>query len=106
LLYSQYFPPETNAPANRWGYFVNYLKSKGHEITVLTSYPNHPQRKIFEGYKNKWKTVENKEGVKIVRSWTYISPSLKFFPRLLNYLSFSFSSFTTGAASSTIPENI
>ena len=93
LLYTQYFPPETNAPANRWGYFVNYLKEKGHEITVLTSYPNHPQRKIFEGYKNRWKTIENKENVKIIRTWTYISPSLKFFPRLLNYLSFSFSSY-------------
>ncbi len=93
LLYTQYFYPETNAPANRWNFFTRYLKERGHEITVLTSYPNHPLRKIFKGYKNKWRTVEEKDGIKIIRSWTYISPSTKFIPRLLNYLSFSFSSY-------------
>jgi len=93
LLYTQYFSPETNAPANRWDYFTNYLKNKGHEITVLTSYPNHPQRKIFQGYKNRFRTIENKDGIKIIRCYTYISPSVKFIPRLLNYLSFSFSSY-------------
>lgn len=93
LLYTQYFPPETNAPANRWDYFTNYLKERGHKITVLTSYPNHPLRKIFEGYKNKWKTVEKKDGIKIIRCWTYISRSTRFLPRLINYFSFSFSSY-------------
>lgn len=93
LLYTQYFSPETNAPANRWDYFTNYLKEKGHEITVLTSYPNHPLRKIFPGYKNRWRTIEDKNGIKIIRCWTYISPSTKFLPRLFNYLSFSLSSY-------------
>ena len=93
LLYTQYFPPETNAPANRWGYFCEYLAKNGHEITVLTSFPNHPLRKIFPGYKNKWCSQEEKNGVKIFRTWTYISSSLSFLPRLINYLSFAFSSY-------------
>ncbi len=93
LLYTQYFPPETNAPANRWGYFVRYLAQHGHQVTVLTSFPHHPQGKIFPGYKNRWRKIENHEGVKIIRSWTYISSSRKFIPRLLNYLSFAFSSY-------------
>ena len=93
LLYTQYFPPETNAPANRWGYFCEYLANKGHEITVLTSFPNHPLRKIFPGYKNSWRFQEEKNGVKIFRTWTYIPSSTQFLPRLINYLSFAFSSY-------------
>jgi len=93
LLYTQYFPPETNAPANRWGYFCEYLANKGHELFVLTSFPNHPLRKLFPGYKNSWCFQEEKNGVKIIRTWTYIPFSTKFLPRLINYLSFAFSSY-------------
>jgi len=93
LLYTQYFPPETNAPANRWDYFAKYLKEKGHEITVLTSYPNHPLGKIFDGYKNRWCSKESQDDLEIIRNWTYISSSRKFIPRFLNYSSFAFSSF-------------
>lgn len=93
LLYSQYFYPETNAPANRWTYFTEYLSKKGHQITVLTSFPNHPLGEIFKGYKNHWGFIEKKEKIEIIRSWTYISKSKKFFSRLLNYFSFAFSSY-------------
>lgn len=93
LLYTQYFPPETNAPANRWEYFCHYLVNQGHEVFVLTSFPNHPLRKIFPGYKNKWFFQEEKNGVKIFRTWTFIPASTKFIPRLINYLSFAFSSY-------------
>ena len=78
LVYTQYFPPETNAPANRWGYFAKYLANKNHKITVLTSFPNHPLGRILDGYKNKWRFDEEKDGMKIIRTWTYISVSRKF----------------------------
>jgi len=42
LLYTQYFPPENNAQANRWEYFCHYLVNHGHEVTVLTSFPSYP----------------------------------------------------------------
>ncbi len=96
LLCTQYFLPETNAPAARWGYFVKYLANQGHEITVLTSFPNHPLGTIFPGYKNQWRLEENMEGMKIIRTWTFISASKKFLPRFLNYFSFIFSSFFVG----------
>lgn len=92
LIYTQYFPPETNAPANRWGYFAEYLVNQNHKITVLTSFPNHPLGKILNGYKNRWR-FEEKDSMKIIRTWTYISISRKFISRLFNYLSFAFSSY-------------
>jgi len=93
LLYTQYFPPESNAPANRWAGFVKCLRDRGHKITVLTSFPNHPLGQIFDGYKNQWRLVEQNKGVKIIRSWTYVSSAKGFLPRIMNYLSFAFSSF-------------
>lgn len=93
LLYTQYFPPETNAPANRWGYFATFLRQKGHQIEVLTSFPNHPLGKLFPGYRNRWCFQEDWNGIRIWRSWTFISPSQSFFKRSLNYLSFIFSSY-------------
>jgi len=98
LIYTQYFLPETNAPANRWGYFAHYLAQQGHQVTVLTSFPNHPQGKIFPSYKNQGKKVEKKDGITIIRSWTYITSSRKFLPRLLNYLSFAYSSYRNSRA--------
>jgi len=93
LVYTQYFPPETNAPANRWGYFAKYLAKQGHKITVLTSFPNHPLGKVLNGYKNQWRFDEEKDNMKIIRTWTYISSSRKFISRLFNYFSFAFSSY-------------
>ena len=93
LLYTQYFPPETNAPANRWEYFCNYLTNKGHEVVVLTSFPNHPLRKLFPGYKQHWCNIEHKNNLTILRTWTFISSSIRFIPRLLNYLSFAITSY-------------
>ena len=93
LVYTQYFPPETNAPANRWGYFAKYLTNQNHKITVLTSFPNHPLGRILNGYKNQWRFDEEKDSMKIIRTWTYISVSRKFISRLFNYFSFAFSSY-------------
>ena len=92
LIYTQYFPPETNAPANRWGYFAKYLANQNHKITVLTSFPNHPLGRILNGYKNQWYFKEEKDNMGIIRTWTYISVSRKFISRLFNYFSFAFSS--------------
>ena len=92
LVYTQYFPPETNAPANRWGYFAKYLANQNHKITVLTSFPNHPLGRILNGYKNQWHFKEEKDNMGIIRTWTYISVSRKFISRLFNYFSFAFSS--------------
>jgi len=93
LIYTQYFPPETNAPANRWGYFAEYLANKNNKITVLTSFPNHPLGRILTGYKNRWHFDEEKDNMGIIRTWTYISVSRKFISRLFNYFSFAFSSY-------------
>lgn len=46
LVVSQYFYPETF----RVNTFCSELVKRGHEVTVLTGYPQYPQGKIYDGY--------------------------------------------------------
>ena len=63
LIISQYFWPE-NFRINE---LSEELKKAGHNITVLTGYPNYPKGEIFEDFlKNKDKFNKYK-GIKIIR---------------------------------------
>ena len=42
LYVSQYFPPEMGAPAARVSELARHWVKAGHEVTVLTGFPNHP----------------------------------------------------------------
>ncbi|MEK9132214.1 MAG: hypothetical protein AAB606_00690 [Patescibacteria group bacterium] len=54
LFISQYYPPETGAASNRIGYFAQFLAKKDHTVSVLTTTPNYPEGKVYDGYKNKF----------------------------------------------------
>ena len=51
LYVSQYFPPEVNAPAQRVSDFAKAWTDAGHEVVVLTGFPNHPTGKVYDGYR-------------------------------------------------------
>lgn len=97
-ILTQYFPPEVGAPQNRLFELALRLKKSGADVTVLTAMPNYPHMKVQEGYRGKWKMVEEIEGIKIIRSWIFVPQSKSIVPRLLNYFSFVFSSFWVGTA--------
>ena len=63
LIVSQYFYPENF----RINDLAKELKSRGHEIAVLTGLPNYPGGNYFEGYSNKKNCDEEWEGIKIYR---------------------------------------
>ncbi len=93
LIYSQYFHPETNAPANRLNDMARYL-SEGNTVSVLTGFPNHPLGKMMGDYKMKWLMKEKIQGIDVYRSFLIIpkKTNSKIY-RYLNYFSFAFSSF-------------
>ncbi|NVJ64190.1 MAG: glycosyltransferase family 4 protein [Flavobacteriaceae bacterium] len=96
LFITDNFPPEVNAPANRgYDHAVEWVKM-GYKITVITCHPNFPKGQIFDGYKNSLFSVEHKNGIRIIRVWSYISANEGFFKRSLDYFSFSVSSFIAG----------
>ncbi len=40
--FSQYFPPEVGATQSRMQSFAEYLAERGHHVTVIAEFPNHP----------------------------------------------------------------
>jgi glycosyltransferase involved in cell wall biosynthesis len=99
LYVSQYFPPEMGAPAARVSELSRHWVSAGHDVTVLTGFPNHPTGKLAPGYRGKfWRLLikENLEGINIVRTWLAPLPNRKAFGRMLNYSSFCLSAAFAG----------
>ena len=93
LFISDNFYPESNAPAKRtYEHAIEWLKLS-HNVTVITGNPNFPKGKIFEGYKNKLFQTEYKDDITIKRVWTFIASNKGFLLRIIDYMSFMFTSF-------------
>ena len=57
-------------------------------MTVVTCAPNHPRGKVYEGYKNRLYFVEQIEGIRVVRLWTYVTANEGLLKRTVNYISY------------------
>lgn len=88
IFLSHYFPPEVNAPASRTYEHCKQWAADGHEVTVLTCAPNHPRGTVYVGYRNRLFQREERDGIKIVRLWTYVTANEGILKRTLNYVSF------------------
>jgi len=98
LFLTQYFPPETGAAQNRLSDLASRLAEAEHSVTVLTALPSYPTGRIFDGYRGRLWMNENRNGVKVVRTWVYTTSQKGFVPRMLNYLCFSIVAFLAGLA--------
>jgi colanic acid biosynthesis glycosyl transferase WcaI len=99
LYVSQYFPPEMGAPAGRAAELSRLWAEDGHEVTVLTGFPNHPTGIVPPEYRRKFRRLvahETYHDVSVVRTWLFPFPNRKTYERILNYSSFCVSSATTG----------
>jgi colanic acid biosynthesis glycosyl transferase WcaI len=99
LYVSQYFPPEMGAPAARAAELSRHWAAAGHEVTVLTGFPNHPTGIVPPEYRRKFRRLvvrEKTNGVNVVRTWLLPFPNRKTYERMLNYSSFCISAATTG----------
>ena len=96
LFLTDNFPPEVNAPATRTYEHAREWVDKGYEVTVITCAPNFPYGKVYEGYKNKLFSREEKDGIKVIRIWTYITANEGFLKRILDYISFAVMAFFAG----------
>ena len=98
LYISHYFPPEVNAPALRVSEMANRWAENGADVTVLTGFPNHPTGIIPDEYKGMKRHVTKFKKLKVIRTWLYAAPNKGFLKRILNYLSFMFSSVVLGTS--------
>ncbi len=99
LYVSQYFPPEMGAPAARAAELSRHWARMGHDVTVLTGFPNHPTGVVPEDWRSRFhqlRYAEKIDGVRIVRTWLWPLPNRKAHERIRNYASFCVSAAVRG----------
>jgi colanic acid biosynthesis glycosyl transferase WcaI len=65
-----------------------YLASRGHEVTVCTTFPYYPQWSVADEYRNKIWSREIQSGVKVLRSWAWVPNRPNSITRILFEASF------------------
>ena len=93
LFFADNFPPEVNAAASRVHERAALWVKDGHDVTVITSVPNFPQGAVHAGYRNRLRQVQNIDGIRVVRVWTFIAANEGIVRRLVDFLSYMVTSF-------------
>jgi len=73
----------------------------GHDVTVLTGFPNHPTGVVPEEWRARLRRLHHTEivdGVRVVRTWLWPLPNRKAHERILNYTTFCVSAALSGLA--------
>lgn len=89
LILSQWYPPE---PGLLMQELAQSLQGLGHDVTVLTGFPNYPSGRVYPGYRVRPWMKETIEGVPVVRVALYPEHSKSAVKRVVNFLSFAISS--------------
>jgi hypothetical protein len=85
------------APSARTYEHARHWASLGHEVTVVTGFPNHPTGVIRPEYRGYFIKREQTDGIDVLRTWVYVAANKGFTKRVLNFLSFFLSSFILAA---------
>ena len=83
-----YFVPEPAAPAARVHEFSRAWSRAGHQVRVITAFPNHPSGQIPEHYRGRLWATECLDGITVLRCWLYAVPNEGVARRALDHLSF------------------
>jgi len=95
LMLSQWFDPE---PAFKGLVFAKALRERGHEVEILTGFPNYPGGKVYPGYRIRFIQREDMEGIPVIRVPLYPSHDTSAIRRVANYATFALSAATIGTA--------
>ena len=87
-LICQYYLPEIGAPQARLSEMAKKWVKQGHDVTVLTGFPNHPNGVIPAEYRGKIFMEEDINGVRVWRHWLYATPNEGLFKKTVAHLSF------------------
>jgi colanic acid biosynthesis glycosyl transferase WcaI len=86
---TQYYLPENvQIPVS----LADELARRGHEVRVVTGYPNYPTGRLFPGYRQRFGRTERHGDVAVFRTPIWISHSRNPLGRIASYISFGLSS--------------
>lgn len=97
LLITQWFEPE---PTLKGLAFAKALSERGHDVQVITGFPNYPGGKVYDGYQVRAAQREWHGRVEVCRVALYPSHDGSGIKRALNYISFAASSCLFGVFAS------
>lgn len=89
LILTQWFQPE---PHFKGLPLAVALRDRGHEVEVLTGFPNYPGGRVYDGYRIRVVQREWMDGIRVTRGALYPSHDRSALRRILNYASFAVSS--------------
>lgn len=95
LFLTQWFQPE---PAFKSLPFAEALARQGHQIEVLTGFPNYPGGKLYPGYRLRLWHREQMDEIRVNRVALYPSHDKSGLRRIINYTSFALSTFVLALA--------
>jgi glycosyltransferase involved in cell wall biosynthesis len=86
---SQYYDPE---PVPKAGELAREMRQRGHEVVVITGYPNYPTGVLYKGFRLRLRADESIDGIPVTRTYEYPYHGKSVAGRLVNYGSFVASS--------------
>jgi colanic acid biosynthesis glycosyl transferase WcaI len=97
LLITLNYLPESTSIGPYSADLAQYLRARGHQVQVLTSFPLAPQWHIWEGYRGKAWMRQVINGVPVLRTWIYIpAQPKKSIQRILFDLSYALTALLGG----------
>lgn len=94
-LLTQWYDPEPG-PAALPGMLARGLRDRGHDVQVVTGFPNYPTGEIAEGYRQERRFDEMLDGISVRRVALYANHDASTARRMANYGSFALSASVSG----------
>ena len=89
LLVTQIYSPEAFSAAIRLRNMADGLRAEGMSVDVLTTMPNYPTGKIFDGYRGRFSMVEKEGDDNVYRYWLWADNSYNKAKRLFSIFTFA-----------------
>lgn len=106
LLVCHYYAPEPGAPQARLSETARAWRDAGHDVTVLTGFPNHPTGILRPGDRGRLFREDRVDGIRVLRCWLYATPNRGFLKKTFGHLSFMTTSVLLGAPRAKRPDVI
>ena len=82
-VYSQWYDPEPG-PASLPGVYARALAGRGHDVSVLTGFPNYPSGHLYPGYSGRRPLSETLDKIDVHRVPLYPNHGRSGLGRLAN----------------------
>ncbi len=83
-----YFAPEIGAPQARLLELSRVFRDAGHDVAVVTCFPNHPTGVLRDQDRGVWARRDEIDGIAVFRCRSYVATNRGFVKKTLGHLSF------------------